>query len=106
MSTLGQTEKVAIGILLIGALLVIPFLTMGGGMMGAGWGMFGGGMFVWPLVVLGLIALAVYWAGSQTEGNNAAQPDPARAELRERYARGEITDEEFENRLETLRDTQ
>ncbi len=105
MSTLGQTEKVAIGILVVGALLVIPFLTMGSGMMGAGWGMFGGGMFVWPLVVLGLIALAVYWVGSQTEDSNEEQPDPARAELRERYARGEINDDEFEDRLQLLRDT-
>ena len=105
MSTMGQTEKTAIGILVLGGFVLILFFTMGGGMMGAGWGMFGGGMFVWPLLVLGLIALAIYWGASQNKDSNAEQPDPARAELRERYARGEINDEEFEDRLQTLRDT-
>lgn len=104
MSSMGQTEKTAIVILVLGVLLLIPLFTMGGGMMGTGWGAFGSGMFLWPLLALGLIALAIYWAGSQSEDRDAEQPDPARAELRERYARGEINDEEFEDRLQMLRD--
>ena len=104
MSTRGQTEKTTLIILVLTAVLVIPLLSLGSGMMGTGWGMFGGGMFLWPLLVLGLIALAIYWAGSQSEESNSEQPDPARAELRERYARGEITDEVFEERLQMLRD--
>ncbi|MDQ2051712.1 SHOCT domain-containing protein [Natronolimnohabitans sp. A-GB9] len=104
MSSTSQTEKTILVILALAALLVIPVFTMGGGMMSTGWDIFGGGMFVWPLLVLGLIALALYWARSQPEDSNAEQPDPARAELRERYARGEIDDEEFENRLQMLSD--
>ena len=101
---MNQTEKTTLVILALAALLVIPALTMGGGMMGTGWGIFGGGMFVWPLLVLGLIVLAIYWAGNQSEISSTDQPDPARAELRERYARGEINDEEFDERLQVLRD--
>ena len=104
MSSRSQTEKSIIVVLALATLLVIPVLTMGSGMMGTGWGIFGGGMFIWPLFVLGLIVLALYWAGSQSENNNSEQPDPARAELRERYARGEIDDVEFENRLQMLND--
>ena len=104
MSSMSQTEKTILVILALAVLLVIPVLTMGTGMMSTGWGMFGGGMFVWPLLVLGLIALAIYWAGNQSENTNSEQPDPARAELRERYARGEIDDEEFETRLQMLND--
>ena len=104
MSSMRQTEKTILVILALAVLLVIPVLTMGSGMMSTGWGMFGGGMFVWPLLVLGLIALAIYWAGNQSENTNSEQPDPARAELRERYARGEIDDEEFETRLQKLND--
>ncbi|WP_217563437.1 SHOCT domain-containing protein [Halalkaliarchaeum desulfuricum] len=73
--------------------------------MGTGWGIFGGGLFVWPLLLVGIVALAIYWAGNQRDNSNGEQADPARAELRERYARGEINDEEFEDRLQTLRDT-
>ena len=94
-----QTEKTILVILALAVLLVIPVLTMGSGMISTGWG-----MFVWPLFVLGLILLAIYWAGNQSENNNSEQPDPARAELRERYARGKIDDEEFENRLQMLSD--
>ena len=101
---MSQTEKTILVILALAALLVIPVLTMGSGMMSTGWGIFGGGLFVWPLLVLGLIVLAIYWAGSQPEDSNAERPDPARAELRERYARGQIDDEEFENRLQMLSD--
>ena len=105
MSSMSQSEKTTLVILVVGAVLVIPLLSVGSGMMGTGWGMFGGGMFVWPLLVLGLIALAIFWAGSQNEPSSNEQPDPARAELREQYARGEINDEEFEDRLQMLRDT-
>lgn len=63
-----------------------------GGMTGLG--VFGGGMFLWPLVLL-----LVYGTnrGSQLSGE-----DTALIELRERYARGELSDEEFEARRATL----
>jgi len=38
-------------------------------------------------------------------GRSTTSGDPALAELRERYARGEIDDEEFERRAQQLRST-
>jgi putative membrane protein len=82
--------------------------SYGGGMMGGGWGgmgglggfgMLGGGMFLWPLLLIGLILLFVYGTNRQ---ESASEPDTALAELRERYARGELSDEEFENRRSSL----
>ena len=82
--------------------------SYGGGMMGGGWGgmgglggfgMLGGGMFLWPLLLIGLILLLVY--GTNREGQSSG-PDTALDELRERYARGELSDEEFENRRFSL----
>ena len=77
--------------------------SYGGGMMGGGWGgmggLGGGGMFLWPLLLIGLILLFVY--GTNREGQSSG-PDTALTELRERYARGELSDEEFENRRASL----
>jgi putative membrane protein len=82
--------------------------SYGGGMMGGGWGgmgglggfgMLGGGMFLWPLLLVGLILLIVYGTNRQ---ESASEPDKALAELRERYARGELSEEEFENRRSSL----
>jgi putative membrane protein len=61
---------------------------------------FGGGMFLWPLVLLLVIAGLVYWAtrrGKEDEGE-----DRAMRLLREQYAKGEIDDEEFEERRSKL----
>jgi putative membrane protein len=80
----------------------------GGGMMGGGWGgmgglgsfgMLGGGMFLWPLLLVGLVLLFVY---GTNRGESASGQDTALAELRERYARGELSDEEFESRRRSL----
>jgi putative membrane protein len=82
--------------------------SYGGGMMGGGWGgmgglggfgMLGGGMFLWPLLLIGLVLLFVY--GTNLEESSSG-PDSALAELRERYARGEFSDEEFEARRSSL----
>ncbi|WP_049913522.1 SHOCT domain-containing protein [Haloferax prahovense] len=86
-------------LLVIAALVAIPLLTMGGGMMGGGFGMFGGGMFLWPLLLIGL-GLLVYYAVS--DRNESASSDEALETLRKRYARGELSDEEFEERKRTL----
>lgn len=43
-------------------------------------------------------------AGS--ERADASVPDDALAALRERYARGELTDEQFERKLDRLLDTE
>ncbi|GAA1750910.1 SHOCT domain-containing protein [Kocuria aegyptia] len=80
---------------------------------GMGWGM--GWMWVfWILLVLGTVVLVfvlikVLTGSSGTHGGTSPggygqRPGPARAReiLEERYARGEISTEEFRERLRTL----
>lgn len=80
----------------------------GGGCWGPGcYGTGGGGTWgvgvVWPLlwllVVAGIVLGAVYLF---TRRPTAAGPDRAMAVLREQYARGEISDEEFDERSSRL----
>ena len=119
---------VGLAVLLLGALLLLPLLTMGGGMMGGemwgpgmGGGMWGGGMWgsgmqggtglgwLWLVGLLlrvaalaAIVALGYYLVRTVTADDGT---DPAVAELREAYARGELTDEEYERRLDRLRET-
>lgn len=70
--------------------------------MGGMWGA-GGGGFLWGLlwlVVLGAIVLAAVYLFTRRQPASGA--DPAMAALREQYARGEISNEEFEERRERL----
>ena len=76
-------------------------------MMG-GWGAFG---WLWMLIPLlfwgGLLAL-IAWAvirafPSQENGHPERRSSPAEEVLRERFARGEIAAEEYEERLRVLR---
>ncbi|MBO4249020.1 SHOCT domain-containing protein (plasmid) [Halomicrobium sp. IBSBa] len=119
-----NTRQVAILLLVVGAVVVFPMIVaglrtvgfgsmMGGGMMGSGtWsgGMMGDGtmsgwMYGIAIVVqfLLLAALAgggylVYRAAAGSESGS----DRALEELRAAYARGDLTDEEYEQRRETL----
>ncbi|WP_051399896.1 SHOCT domain-containing protein [Haloechinothrix halophila] len=76
------------------------------GMMGMGWM-----MLVWGLAglaVLALVVAGVIWLvqSSQDRGRpalDAADEDAAERELRRRYAAGEIDQEEYTRRLDTLR---
>lgn len=76
----------------------------GWGMMG-GWGM-GGWGWLWMVLIAVVIVLLVVWLTRRTGptggGGGAAQPD-ALTILEERFARGEIDREEFEERRRTLR---
>lgn len=64
---------------------------------GWGWGMGFGWIFMilfWALVILGIVALAkwVFSAGSSSSGSGGRALDV----LKERYARGEINREQYE----------
>lgn len=80
---------------------------MGGSGM-AGTGMWGVG-FLWPLLWLLVIAIvvvgAVYLFRERATTGGDERTDRAIELLREQYARGDISDEEYENRVERLRTT-
>lgn len=80
-----------------------PVLQMGGGMGGGWW--FG---FVGPLVGLLVMGMLAYLLWSSITGPRASTRRPGQSAdametLRERYARGEIDDETFEERAQRLR---
>ncbi|MFB6132596.1 MAG: SHOCT domain-containing protein [Halanaeroarchaeum sp.] len=100
MSERNGTSLTWILVLVLGVIVVLPLLTMGGGMMGGvGLGMLGGGMFLGPLLLLGLVILIAYGV---TNGSERQSGNEAVETLRERYARGEIDEEEFEERRRML----
>lgn len=113
-----STNLVTILLIILGALLLVPLLFAGFGMMGSGHvadGMWGSGammdgsvsgwlLAVWILMrVLFLVAIVggVYIVVRAIQGREA-DTDPALEELRQTYARGELSDEEFEQRRERL----
>lgn len=70
-----------------------------------------GSLSTWPLVwililgvlVVGAVYLVTRWLPAHERGEgDPDDPDRAMAVLRERYARGEVTDEEFEERRKRL----
>ncbi|AGB15008.1 putative membrane protein [Halovivax ruber XH-70] len=104
-------------LLLVGALIVLPTFGMWGGMMGSGpmmdgvWGdhMWGTGPSAWMFIIgigmqllfLALVIGALY-LGYQALPGQEESTDPALDELRSAYARGDLSDEEYERRLERL----
>lgn len=108
-TALTDRRLVAAVLLALGALLVVPLL-FGGGMM-AGGGMWGRGAPAVPgwMVLLGtlsqvLVVVVLAGAGyllyrAVTDGGG----DSALEELRSAYARGDLSDEEYERRRERLR---
>jgi putative membrane protein len=79
---------------------------MDGGMMDGG--MMGGGAFMWfwaifALLVLALLVVGVVWLVRTLAGPSpAGTPSTARQELDLRYARGELTREEYQQRRADL----
>lgn len=98
---------------LLAVLVLLPILFMGLAMpmMGFGWGAghmwndgaWGGGalwLLMWLVVLIVLIGFAyVLFRGLSGAQNRS---DRAMEELRTAYARGDLSDEEFENRRERL----
>ncbi|MFC7020146.1 MULTISPECIES: SHOCT domain-containing protein [Haloarcula] len=113
-------------LVVLGALVVLPLFGMGFGMMGYGsmmGGMWGGGMWnggmwnsgtapgwmlfvglVMPLLFLLLLVGAVYLVYRLLTDDDGSGQDAAIDELRTAYARGDLTDAEYEDRLERLRE--
>ena len=110
-------------LLIIGAFVVFPLFFMGFGMMGSGpmmrglwdghmWGdgTMSGWLFlvglVMQLLFLGVLVGGGYLTYRALAGSER-DSDPAVEELRLAYARGDLTDEEYEQRREALeRDTE
>ncbi len=105
---------VIIGGIILAIIIVVPavwgavtgFRGDGFGMMsGFGWGMVGIGfifMFAfWALVIWGIVSL-IRWLAA-TAGNNPLPQGASSLEiLKQRYARGEINKEEFEQKKKDL----
>ncbi|AXG10500.1 SHOCT domain-containing protein [Haloplanus rubicundus] len=112
MSSSNQLDTTTIILLILGAIVVLPLLTMGmgfGGMTGYGGMMgYGGTGGWWPFVgmLVPLIFLLIFLGGGylvfRRMSETQASRDPAMEELRTAYARGDLTDDEFEVRRERL----
>jgi putative membrane protein len=73
----------------------------------SGWGyalMGVGTLLFWGLIVAGIVILVRYLARSEQHGGTGPADRPtAEQVLAERFARGEIDEEEYRRRLDTLR---
>ncbi|RXK51134.1 SHOCT domain-containing protein [Halorientalis pallida] len=112
-----DSQLLRIGLLIVVALVVVPVLFMGFGMMGGGYmmdgmwrnGWAGGAAPAWLWIValalrllfLLVIVGAVYLLYRSLSGSGD-EADRALEELRLAYARGELSDDEYERRRETL----
>ncbi len=75
-------------------------------MMGGGWGVFGAGMGLWGLLWMALlIGLPLYVAYTLLDRDSGEEERRPLSILRERYARGELSEEEFERRRQQLEST-
>ena len=70
---------------------------------GMGWGMFGAlhMLLWWILIILGIVVL-VKWLFGGTAGSARGKESQALEILKERYARGDIGKEEFEQKRRDL----
>lgn len=82
-------------------------------MYGNGWGM-GWMWFIWPSMILAIVLVVALLVRGRSGGANRSEgsaptPGPSTGRTRaqeildERYARGELTDEEYQDRLRQLR---
>ena len=61
----------------------------------------------WGVVILGIVALVRYLGRSSQPAGGAGMPRPSAEQvLAERFARGEIDEQEYQSRLATLRGRQ
>lgn len=105
-------ETIRTVLIIIGLILALPFLMMifaiplmGGHMWNGGMWDTTGPLSAWLIVWGGLLLVILvggYLLMRTTSQDDAAETDPALEELRMAYARGELSDEEFEKRMERL----
>jgi putative membrane protein len=117
-----DTRLVTLLLVIIGAFVIFPLFFMGFGMMGFGpmmggmWGghMWGDGTMPGWMFIVGIVMQLLFLAALAGGGyliyraitGSESGSDQALEELRLAYARGELTDEEYEQRREALeRDT-
>jgi putative membrane protein len=103
---------VVLVLLLLGGAGMMGFGMMGPGMMGGYGGMMGGfgynpirwilSLAFWALIIGGVVWLVVWLARSAGGTPSAARPDSAIEILKARYARGEITKEQFDEMKRAL----
>lgn len=117
--TTATADESILRIVLIAVLILIaiPFVMMivMMPMLGAwGFGHMNGWMWdgtgaSWTWIVMWLVMLGILFGGGyllyRTLHNSSDSPDPALQELRAAYARGELSDEEFEKRRGRLQRT-
>lgn len=70
-------------------------------MNGFGWGNDGGG-WIWMILAVVLVVAFVWLVGIDRSRRDRSAPDDAAATLRSRFARGEITAEEYEQARRVL----
>ena len=64
-----------------------------------------GGLLLWGLIATGVLMLAHYLRGPDQSGGSADAGSSARLVLSQRYARGEIDENEYTQRLSVLNAT-
>jgi putative membrane protein len=121
---MSRSLKVLLGVLggAVVVLVLLPVLAgsglfgsgqmMGqGGMMGGGWGVLGmGWMVLIPLLFFGGLIALIVWAvtllasGGHASGSAGVHEQSAEEILQQRFARGEIDAEEYEERHRILRE--
>lgn len=67
-----------------------------------GWGMYPGMWVFWCVIVI-VVVLLVIWLLRSGGGPGGGRHSDAEEELKRRYARGEISREEYEQKLDDLR---
>lgn len=73
-----------------------------GMMWGGGWFMGPLMMLLWMAVIVGLVVLVLRWIGGPGDSSGSGSTSSARKILEERFARGEIDEEEFRKRKQAL----